>query len=112
MYTLSHFYGLIFLAVHQRDVRFILDGNSAFLDKDKEIINFDRALMLGQCLWSVGCLRSPTAFYYPTLQKDDDLYSLLVKVRHGVHPNSTSSILNVSLRSLISMMTNCSVCPS
>ena len=81
MYTLFIF---ILLAVHQRDLRFILDGNPKYLPSSNEhtrIYNFERILMLADILYDTGTL-NPIQSYNYNLSKAKQIYTLFAKVNN------------------------------
>ena len=61
-------------------MRFILDGNTTFLDEEKQIINFEKVLMTGNCLHSLGTFTPTDSFMYSDISKDKEVHDFLTKV--------------------------------
>jgi len=55
---------LRFLAVYQRDIRFICDGNSLFLGKNENIYNMERIIMIAECYNKLGMAYPKKSYKY------------------------------------------------
>ena len=67
------------LAVFQRDIVYIMDGNAEFCDEDNKILNVDRMRMIADVLHKTGTLNPNYHLSFP-YEKNTSIVSVILQV--------------------------------